>query len=329
MSLLEFFLRRETKNLVKHRIRLHTIGRIEELPAGPLRELKRALAATRHFTEWNLVLALNYGSRTELADAARAYAAAIAAGRENPDEASWTALSRYLYTVDLPDPDLLIRTSGETRLSNFLLMQCAYAELVFSPVFCGPISPRPNSSPPSKSSSAGSGGFGLTGRTGQAPRRRPSPRRQPVIDRPRPCSNGRSAPSFSGAWLLLCMSYCGVDGAVWLITAMSVLTLYEFMRCLATWRWRRSTGWASPSAQPSRWRPVISSRTSPRRNCCPGGDRGSRGAFSASGNRRTGVETLCWTLFGLVYVPFMMHFLVRIALIATPRPHTGLALLFW
>ena len=134
MSLLEFFLRRETKNLVKHRIRLHTIGRIEELPAGPLRELKRALAATRHFTEWNLVLALNYGSRTELADAARAYAAAIAAGRENPDEASWTALSRYLYTVDLPDPDLLIRTSGETRLSNFLLMQCAYAELVFSPV---------------------------------------------------------------------------------------------------------------------------------------------------------------------------------------------------
>jgi len=134
MSLLEFFLRRETKTLVKNRIRLHTIGRIDELPAGPLRELKRAVAATRDFTDWNLVLALNYGSRTELADAARDYAAAVVAGTEKAGESSWTALSRYLYTAALPDPDLLIRTSGETRLSNFLLMQCAYAEMIFSPV---------------------------------------------------------------------------------------------------------------------------------------------------------------------------------------------------
>jgi undecaprenyl diphosphate synthase len=134
MSLLEFFLRRETRNLVKNRVRLQTIGRTEDLPAGPLKELKRAIAATSHFTEWNLVLALNYGSRTELADAACAYASAVAAGREKPGEASWNALSRYLYTAELPDPDLLIRTSGETRLSNFLLMQCAYAEMIFSPV---------------------------------------------------------------------------------------------------------------------------------------------------------------------------------------------------
>jgi undecaprenyl diphosphate synthase len=134
MGLLEFFLRRETKTLVKNRVHLHTIGRIEELPAGPLKELKHAMAATHDFTEWHLVLALNYGSRTELADAARAYAAAVAAGKEKADEASWTALSRYLYTAGLPDPDLLIRTSGETRLSNFLLMQCAYAEMIFSPV---------------------------------------------------------------------------------------------------------------------------------------------------------------------------------------------------
>ncbi len=134
MSLLEFFLRREAKTLIKNRIRLHTIGRIEELPAGPLKELKRAIAATHEFTEWNLVLALNYGSRTELADAARAYAAAAVAGREKPEECSWSVLSRYLYTAGLPDPDLLIRTSGETRLSNFLLMQCAYAEMIFSPV---------------------------------------------------------------------------------------------------------------------------------------------------------------------------------------------------
>ncbi len=134
MGLLELFLRRETKTLIRNRIRLHAIGRIDELPAGPLKELKRAIAATREFTDWNLVLALNYGSRTELADAARAYAAAVVAGVEKPGEASWSALSRYLYTAGLPDPDLLIRTSGETRLSNFLLMQCAYAEMIFSSV---------------------------------------------------------------------------------------------------------------------------------------------------------------------------------------------------
>jgi undecaprenyl diphosphate synthase len=134
MGLLELFLRRETKTLVKNRVRLHAIGRIEELPEGPLKELKHAIAVTRGFSEWNLVLALNYGSRTELVDAARAYVAAVAAGRENPDEASWSAISQYLYTAGLPDPDLLIRTSGETRLSNFLLVQCAYAEMIFSPV---------------------------------------------------------------------------------------------------------------------------------------------------------------------------------------------------
>ena len=134
MGLLEHFLRRETKVLIKNRVRLRTIGHIEALPAGPCRELQHAIEATRHFTDWNLVLALNYGSRTELADAACAYAAAVAAGREQPGDASWSTFSRYLYTADIPDPDLLIRTSGETRLSNFLLMQCAYAEMIFSPL---------------------------------------------------------------------------------------------------------------------------------------------------------------------------------------------------
>jgi len=134
MKLLEFFLRRETKVLVKNRIRLHTIGHTEELPAGPRRELQHALAATRHFTDWHLVLALNYGARTEVADAACAFAAAVRAGRERADDASWATFSRYLYTADIPDPDLLIRTSGETRISNFLVLQCAYAEMIFSPV---------------------------------------------------------------------------------------------------------------------------------------------------------------------------------------------------
>jgi len=134
MKLLEFFLRRETKVLVKNRIRLHTIGHTGELPAGPRRELQHALEATRQFTDWHLVLALNYGARTEVADAASAFAAAVRAGRERAEDASWATFSRYLYTADIPDPDLLIRTSGEMRISNFLLLQCAYAEMIFSPV---------------------------------------------------------------------------------------------------------------------------------------------------------------------------------------------------
>ncbi len=133
MGLLDYFLKRELNNLVKNQVRLHTIGRIGDLPANVQRELERVKKETRHFTDWNLVLALNYGSRTEVADAAAAYAAAAQAGRENPADASWEKFSRYLYTANLPEPDLLIRTSGETRVSNFLLLQLAYAEMIFTP----------------------------------------------------------------------------------------------------------------------------------------------------------------------------------------------------
>ena len=114
--------------------RLRTIGRTDALPAGVQKHLRHTIEQTAQFTDYTLVLALNYGARTEIADAARAYAAAVASGKEKADESSWDAFSRYLYTADLPDPDLIIRTSGETRLSNFLLMQGAYAELVFTPV---------------------------------------------------------------------------------------------------------------------------------------------------------------------------------------------------
>ena len=133
MGLLDFFLKRELNNLIKNRVRLHTIGRTGELPANVQRELERVKAETRHFTEWNLVLALNYGARTEVADAAKSYAEAVAAGREKLSEAGWEAFRPFLYTASLPDPDLLIRTSGETRISNFLLLQLAYAEMVFTP----------------------------------------------------------------------------------------------------------------------------------------------------------------------------------------------------
>jgi undecaprenyl diphosphate synthase len=134
MGLLEWFLKRETARLVANRIRLRTIGRIEELPNSVQRVLAEAITATAGFTEHTLVLALNYGARREVADAARAYAAAVVAGHERLETTSWDAFSRYLETADLPDPDLVIRTSGETRLSNFLLLQSAYAEFVFTPV---------------------------------------------------------------------------------------------------------------------------------------------------------------------------------------------------
>ncbi len=134
MGLLDFFLKRELDNLIKNRVRLLTIGRTTELPANVQRELNRVIAATRDFTEWTLVLALNYGSRTEIGDAARDYAAAVQSGREKLADASWENFSRYLYTAAIPEPDLLIRTSGEQRVSNFMLMQCAYAEMVFTPV---------------------------------------------------------------------------------------------------------------------------------------------------------------------------------------------------
>ncbi len=133
MGLLDYFLKRELDNLIKEKVRLHTIGRIEDLPANVQRELARVKEATKSYTQWNLILALNYGSRTEIADAARDYGRAVQAGRENPADLTWEGFSRYLYTADFPEPDLLIRTSGETRLSNFLMMQLAYAELVFLP----------------------------------------------------------------------------------------------------------------------------------------------------------------------------------------------------
>ncbi len=135
MGLLEFFLKRETATLIKNKVRLRTIGRTEKLPPKVQRELEQTIVATAEFTEHTLTLALNYGSRTEVLDAARAYAASVAAGETDPTDENWESFSRHLYTADLPDPDLVIRTSGETRVSNFLLMQAAYAEFVFLPLF--------------------------------------------------------------------------------------------------------------------------------------------------------------------------------------------------
>lgn len=134
MNLLVRFLSRETADLVRRNIRLHVVGHWEDLPERPRRELRHALEVTAGCDAGHLTLALSYGSRQEAAAAARAYAEAVARGEEDPAQCSWERFSRYLYTSELPDPDLIIRTSGETRLSNFLMLQGAYAELYFSPV---------------------------------------------------------------------------------------------------------------------------------------------------------------------------------------------------
>jgi len=135
MRLLENFLKSQQKELIEKEIRFRVAGRIEEMPKRVGRLLKDTIETTAHFTRWNLTLALNYGSRTEVLDAVRHYLDQVRAGRENPSELDWDRFSRYLYTSGLPDPDLVIRTSGEHRISNFLLMQSAYAEYYFAPEF--------------------------------------------------------------------------------------------------------------------------------------------------------------------------------------------------
>jgi undecaprenyl diphosphate synthase len=133
MRLLEFFLERETATLIKNRVRLLTIGRTQELPELVRRQLEKAKAETAAFRDHTLILALNYGARNEILEATQAFSTAQQAGREPQGTPTWEAFSRYLYTADIPDPDLVIRTSGEMRISNFLLMQAAYAEFIFTP----------------------------------------------------------------------------------------------------------------------------------------------------------------------------------------------------
>jgi len=134
MELLELFLGRETKTLIERRIRLRAIGRIEELPERAQNALSKAIDATKEFEDWHLTLALNYSSRNEVLDAARSFAESVASGAVDPELCGWEDFASRLYTAELPDPDLIIRTSGETRISNFLLMQSAYAEFYFTDV---------------------------------------------------------------------------------------------------------------------------------------------------------------------------------------------------
>jgi undecaprenyl diphosphate synthase len=129
MNLLDEFIAAEMTTLRKNRIRLRAIGRLENLPAQTQASLKRAIAETSYHQGLVLNLALSYGGRQELVDACRKIAEQVRDGRLQPEAIDESALAAHLYAPDLRDPDLLIRTSGEQRLSNFLLWQSSYSEL--------------------------------------------------------------------------------------------------------------------------------------------------------------------------------------------------------
>ncbi|MFD1469013.1 isoprenyl transferase [Hymenobacter caeli] len=129
MQLLVHTIRHETPTLLKNGIRLQSIGDTSTLPASCQRELAEAQDLTKAGTRMTLVLALSYSGRWDLTQAARRLAADVAAGRVQPASVSEATVAGYLATAGIPDPELLIRTSGEQRISNFMLWQLAYTEL--------------------------------------------------------------------------------------------------------------------------------------------------------------------------------------------------------
>jgi undecaprenyl diphosphate synthase len=128
MDLYVEYMRSQRKLLIDNNIQFVQIGRREGLPAGVLEELQNTLEATKANTGMTLCLAINYGSRSEITDAVRAIAAEVKAGRLAPDAITEQTITDRLYTAGMADPDLLIRTAGEMRISNYLLWQISYAE---------------------------------------------------------------------------------------------------------------------------------------------------------------------------------------------------------
>ncbi len=133
MSLLDEFLSHEAKTLRENQIRLRTIGRLAELPPTLQTHLQQLMDETAAFSRMTLTLALSYGGRQEIVDATRRIATLVQAGILLPEQINEAVFSQHLYLPDLPDPDLLIRTSGEQRISNFLLWQVSYCELYVTP----------------------------------------------------------------------------------------------------------------------------------------------------------------------------------------------------
>ncbi len=129
MRLLEFYLKQEIAELNKNNVRLAAIGRIRELPTSAQNQLAKSIDALKKNTGLTLVLALSYGGRAEIVDAIRSIAREVKAERVGVEDIDEKVISQHLYTRAMPDPDLLIRTSGELRVSNFLLWQISYAEI--------------------------------------------------------------------------------------------------------------------------------------------------------------------------------------------------------
>ncbi len=134
MKLLVSTIRKETRTLLKNNIKLKAIGNITTLPKACQRELMEAIKATEGSTGMELVLALSYSSRWELLEGIKSMMKEVQENRLSPDAIDEKMFKQYLQTRDIPDPELLIRTSGEQRVSNFLLWQIAYSELYFTEV---------------------------------------------------------------------------------------------------------------------------------------------------------------------------------------------------
>lgn len=130
MTLLDRFLAERTAEIMERNIRLRAIGHLQDLPDKARRRLEDAIARSADNTALTLTLALSYGARTEIADATRAIAREVRAGTLDPDDITEETVAAHLYTAGQPDPDLLVRTSGEMRISNFLLWQLSYTEIV-------------------------------------------------------------------------------------------------------------------------------------------------------------------------------------------------------
>jgi undecaprenyl diphosphate synthase len=133
MRLAVAYLEGEREELLRKGVRLRIVGSREGLPADVLNAMDRVTADTAHCRAMTLVLAINYGSRAEIAAAARSLARDAVSGRLRPEEIDESCFAKRLLTSDLPDPDLLVRTASEMRLSNFLLWQVSYAEIVVTP----------------------------------------------------------------------------------------------------------------------------------------------------------------------------------------------------
>jgi len=134
MRLLEQFLRDEIPELMANNVRLQAIGRLTDLPSSVQSQLHETIEALRNNTGLTLILALSYSGRVEITEAVRSILREVRLGHLDPAQVDETVVSRNLYTRYYPDPDLLIRTSGEMRLSNFLLWQTAYTEIYVTPV---------------------------------------------------------------------------------------------------------------------------------------------------------------------------------------------------